>query len=553
MLRTWHLVAGLLLMPLMGQAAVSTWTSASGGAWETGADWLGGVAPSNNIVWITNNLSKTVTISGSTSSDYLTQTNLYVEAPVGYTNTLLLSGNTSPLVVLGDVVGAGMIGYNANRVGSLVINNGWLSTIGCLNVGNNGIGLMTVSNGFWTTFQLKVGTASNSFGKLSLIGGTNMVTSTGVSLQIGLSTGSVGVVDMSGGLLLATNSPTCHIGAYGIGTMTISGGKAVITSLNVGYYASSSGTLNLSGGTLEIASPGTFAAGALSGSTGSVVMTGGVLITTNNAQPNKAVIGSSGVGSMTISNGQWFATSFAVGNNSPTNGVTSKGTLTIAGGEIIASASANAGYVAGASNNTILITGGLLEAATLACPNGGGNIISNAGGVYQFTPATAIVITTNGGPVVLNGGTLSFRNFAGASGGTSVDVRGNQTGTALTNMTFTTGGQNAFRLNNATNATTGQSYTFNSGLGATNYVRLELVSGTTCYRGGSATIGSGGSLLVSNTLVTFISPRLPTPPPVLFWRGPAPLRREVTWSGFQDQQLQPPSDWLHLIPPPPMC
>jgi fibronectin-binding autotransporter adhesin len=32
------------------------------------------------------------------------------------------------------------------------------------------------------------------------------------------------------------------------------------------------------------------------------------------------------------------------------------------------------------------------------------------------------------------------------------------------------------------------------------------VSGTTCYRGGSATIGSGGSLLVSNTLVTFISP-----------------------------------------------
>ena len=70
----------------------------------------------------------------------------------------------------------------------------------------------------------------------------------------------------------------------------------------------------------------------------------------------------------------------------------------------------------------------------------------------------------------------------------------------LVKMTFQ--GNNAFRLNNATNTAGVATYTFDTGLGATNYARLELVNGNTAWRSTRLTIGSGGSMLVSNTRAT---------------------------------------------------
>jgi hypothetical protein len=49
------------------------------------------------------------------------------------------------------------------------------------------------------------------------------------------------------------------------------------------------------------------------------------------------------------------------------------------------------------------------------------------------------------------------------------------------------------------NLNSGQDYTFNTGLGAENFARLEMINGTTTYQGGNITIGSGGSMLVDNT------------------------------------------------------
>ena len=497
MLRSWHLMVGVVLMPLMVQAVIITsWTNSNSGAWETGANWRLGVAPSNNAVYVTNALSKTVTISSSTSSDFLSQSNVYVEAPVGYTNTLLLSGNTSSLALIGTP--ALSLGETVGKVGSIIMNEGWLVTSngGLAYVGRLGSGMMTVQSGNWIGYSVYVGDGSGSKGKLELLGGTNTFIYNQFAFIVGNLAGSVGEVDMAGGLLVVSNNSSA-IGYSGVGTMNLSGGTWLVNGLIVGDLAGSSGTLNLSGsGVMTTYYQMTF--GAISGSTGTVVMTGGLLNATNSNKD--IVIGNSGIGIMTVSNGTWLANRAAVGFNSPTNGAPAKGTLTIAGGEVRTKGTAIAGSVVGASNNTILVTGGLLDVDTLSCPNGGGNIISNAGGIYQFFTATP-VITTNGGPVVLNGGTISFRDKA------TVDVKGNQTGSQLTNMTFTTGGQNAFRLNNATNNTTPvQSYTFASNLGATNYVRLELVNGSTGYRGGSVTLGAGGSLLVSNTLATFINP-----------------------------------------------
>ena len=65
-------------------------------------------------------------------------------------------------------------------------------------------------------------------------------------------------------------------------------------------------------------------------------------------------------------------------------------------------------------------------------------------------------------------------------------------------------GNNTFMLNAASNTASGvsQTYTFDTGRGATNYANLALVNGQTAYRNGDVTIGTGGSLLVSNTSAT---------------------------------------------------
>ena len=76
---------------------------------------------------------------------------------------------------------------------------------------------------------------------------------------------------------------------------------------------------------------------------------------------------------------------------------------------------------------------------------------------------------------------------------------------SVSNMTFI--GSNAFRLSTATNRVdSSQTYTFDPGLGAANYYRLEMVTGSTRYRGAvgstltiGSSVGSGGKMLCSNT------------------------------------------------------
>jgi hypothetical protein len=119
--------------------------------------------------------------------------------------------------------------------------------------------------------------------------------------------------------------------------------------------------------------------------------------------------------------------------------------------------------------------------------------ITNSGGVYQFTTATP-TITTNGSPVVLTNGTVSFRNVSDANVFANVAGSGNQ----LTNIIYQ--GNNTFRLNNSSNTTAvAQNYTFKPGSG-TNYAALEMVNGGTLWRSEHLTVDTGGSLVASNTV-----------------------------------------------------
>jgi T5SS/PEP-CTERM-associated repeat protein len=162
------------------------------------------------------------------------------------------------------------------------------------------------------------------------------------------------------------------------------------------------------------------------------------------------------------------------------------------------------GWDASRTNNTVLVAdGGLLDfrrnpdsQAYISVINQAGNVVSNIGGIFQFVHANPIVDPGAFGKVVINGGTVSFRDIADAT------VLCNQSGTGMDSAERVQWlGANGFRLNSASNTTANQAYTFTTNNGAANFARLDLFNGS-LYRGGAVTIGSGGTLTVTGAVST---------------------------------------------------
>ena len=140
----------------------------------------------------------------------------------------------------------------------------------------------------------------------------------------------------------------------------------------------------------------------------------------------------------------------------------------------------------------------LLESGTIALNYYTGHCsLTNNGGVLQFTNASPTITPGAFGNFMITNGTVSFRGI------TNADVKCNQSGKALDSTNKVAFyGNNTFMLNAATNATTGQAYTFSSFYGTTNWANLFMVNGSTRYRG-SATdtliFDVTASHIISNT------------------------------------------------------
>jgi hypothetical protein len=234
------------------------------------------------------------------------------------------------------------------------------------------------------------------------------------------------------------------------------------------------------------------------------------LLVATNAGNNSILVGGRAgntFNSLTISNGARVVSGAEVwvgGRNVVSGGTGNVLRITGAGSILQVKPDGSGVLVAGngptaQSNRVEVLNGGVLEGNRLIAGGysngvGSANTISNAGGVFQFTTVSpTLTVNSNalGNAIVINGGAIAFR------GVTNANVKGNWTGTQLTNITWF--GDNAFRLNSASNsATVSQSYTFNTGT-PTNYARLEMVNGTTLYRNGTVTIGGSGAVLFSNT------------------------------------------------------
>jgi hypothetical protein len=158
------------------QSSTNSWTSASGGKWETSGNWsMGTPSLSDPTDYLTTAGTKTITLDATTVASHpgsLNLNNLILSAPAGSMNTLLLSnaGTATPLNVLSTVT----IGSNAVLV---VDNSSVRAREGMSIVSAVGNASITVRNGGEvTTVALAVeGANSVAFeGGLVATGGTSV-------------------------------------------------------------------------------------------------------------------------------------------------------------------------------------------------------------------------------------------------------------------------------------------------------------------------------------------------------------------------------------------
>ena len=454
--------------------------------------WVGGTDPNTGMpsLW---SLPNSLLIGGATVGNTMTVTAGGVVTNVansgavvgygtgGHYSTLVISNNARLYVAAGGV----NVGNAATIGNQLLLNNALLKSVGQNFIGNTGSNnsLVVTANGVWDA-------SANA-------------------IFIGSSTGAAGA-GASNRVMVTAGGVITNVSSYGVEVGAAPGSHDNSLTITNG------GHLYMSGGSLD--------AGAWSGNPGvgpggnnNTVSIGSGVLKGNTSYDSYIGYGSMGNTATLYGDTRWDAggqnlyvgygvatgnalrvdgctvTNVALFTVGQTNGAANN-TVTVLNGGTLSASTVQAGLFTAAGSLVQVSAGGLLEGNTFTVGAGGGNLITNSGGIYQFTTTTP-AITNNGlGIVALDNGIIAFRGVRG------VDVKGNWTA-SLTNIAFS--GVNAFRLNNATNsATVPQSYVFNTG-SATNYAGLEMINGGTAYTNGSVTIGSpvstNGWLTFSNT------------------------------------------------------
>ncbi|MCC7517833.1 MAG: PEP-CTERM sorting domain-containing protein [Verrucomicrobiae bacterium] len=202
---------------------------------------------------------------------------------------------------------------------------------------------------------------------------------------------------------------------------------------------------------------------------------------------NRLTVNEGGAASFSGGNGSFIGS--GVGSTGRVD-ITGAGSLVVFNHGLYVGSNSGSSYSKGVG--TILVeNGGTLEmGGALYAGEGGSGLITNHGGVYQWTLRNPAITTNSPNSIILSDGTVSFRGMTNAN--------------VLVDLKITFLGANAFRLNNASNWLAAgnpgsQDYTFDSTLGAANYARLEMINEGTAWWSKRLSIGGGGSLLVSNS------------------------------------------------------
>jgi hypothetical protein len=340
-----------------------------------------------------------------------------------------------PINAIARVDNGGTANVTANAlypIGNLRVGYGTGGTTGTLNIGANltataaseigrsGNGTLNVTAG---NLQLP-GTTSITLRFGVLAAGTGMGTQSGGTVATA-GTVSIGVqgnggYSLTNGSLLASNNLTVGASAGGNGTLTQSGGTIVVGSNPGNGFAYvgqlGTGVFNLSGGTFKSA---TFSIGEGTGASGTVNQTGGTIdLLTGPAGAGSMLLGLSGTGVYSISNGTFSAASMTVTNG--TVNVRPGSTLSLTGG-LSLGAPATINFTFGASGVSGMAAGGAGEVDSSATINidgtaytgGAGNFTLIDAASFTDTPAITLANFALGATHVWDTNSGDFRVYVG--------------------------------------------------------------------------------------------------------------------------------------------
>ena len=393
-------------------------------------------------------------------------------------------------------IGIGQVGDLSGMNGTINISNATMNALGNITLGNNGgygpvNGHLNIVNGGQLIMATNAGVALSAGGTPSTYGAYGSIFMDGSNSSITCLQGGSG-----GGILLN------GVGGW-TSTMVVANGTI---NLSNGYFtacsaAGSKGTYLQTGGTVnEYGGARTYLSGNAANQWSTFWLAG-----TNNPQFNAqdytylASGGTNCYAELGVSNGTFRTTGRIVLANTP-------GTVAhmyaLNGGQIIQGGSGLTVGSAGATGTVLVTDGGLLE-----CGSSGNNVTCGAqaqntiyilsNGIWQFPYYSPSITPGIYGNIAVSNATISFRAINNA------DVLCNQSGKALDSTNKVAFyGNNTFMLNAATNATTGQAYTFSTAYGATNWAGLILTNNA-MWRGGDIVITNGtlaGAGVISNNV-----------------------------------------------------
>ncbi len=261
----------------MPASAGTIWTNAASGFWQENTNWTGGAPTNMAEVWITNAVSKTVTVNPDTPLENLSPYKLWLWAPVASTNTVDVTDLTSDHAL--QFAGTVAVGRN----GVLNVGNSTLRIDSSLTISN--LGTLNISN---SSVDITAGNNLNVYGgNLALYSGSLSVTDPATRARAGRSTNGT-ITIHEGTMHLASDLILGESYNRSVGTLRMHGGRAQVD-----------GMLSLSEGT---------------GSTGTVFMTGGELSVTNGTN-GILRIGNTGFGQALVSNATVRATVLMMGED----------------------------------------------------------------------------------------------------------------------------------------------------------------------------------------------------------------------------------------------
>jgi hypothetical protein len=253
-------------------------------------------------------------------------------------------------------------------------------------VGDDGVGLMTISNAAVRLNNLSVGRHTNSFGTLVIHDSGLLDAQDDVS--IGRFGGATGTTFMAGGELRCTNR-TLWVGREGRGKLIVSNGVIRADNLQVASLATNgaAGDALLAGGSTVLAS--NFLIGAAGFATGEVVIAGGTLVASNAARSALTEISS---GLLTLQGGSLVTDRILLTN--------SAGRMQFNAGTVRSSSS----FV---SNGLPFVVGDGVHAATFVLGEGR-HVFANG---IQISPNSTLTGCNDIlGTVINNGGTITTTN-----------------------------------------------------------------------------------------------------------------------------------------------